>query len=617
MKGDDADIARRALRLLAERKVAPTPHSFSDAFYELSGAKAAGATPAALLKDVVRDFVKSERLPASEASTLSSEIQSSHWMAVRAQFDQILTRKPGTTAANWPLQTLALLRALDALHPGWTRGRKLEAVVRVIEGAADQPEAALARLMRLMSSWGKPAPARDDQEVPTKQSLTATDAVAGLQEATTMQGPSVALKYGSDPALQAGHDQAWAAAQAWKRVALRAARLLALACGPSSLAANKLSAYIAQNEKQDAREGEVGNQSQPDKIAPKFVDLVAVIERDLDEEHKVRMGLQRLLSMLCDNVKTLAPDEVWLAGQLEPIRALLMQSEPIAHQAIDQAQSQLAQVIAAQEQARRGLMEAKTALRQMLSTLVERIGSMSSTAGNFYEQVGGYQKALETATDFETLSQVIAGLLHDTAAVRSDMDRSRAELAHARKKAEDYEARVVALEQELSEVSSLVQKDPLTFALNRRGLDEVFRLETARAQRYGAPLSAAIIDIDDFKRVNDHLGHAAGDRALVHLATTLRAVLQPTDVIARLGGEEFAVLLPATDAEGAQQACERLLKELAKRPFVWDGVVELITFSAGVCQWQMGESLEDLLQRADRTMYLAKHAGKNRVVSSP
>ena len=161
-----------------------------------------------------------------------------------------------------------------------------------------------------------------------------------------------------------------------------------------------------------------------------------------------------------------------------------------------------------------------------------------------------------------------------------------------------------------------MQKDPLTFALNRRGLESAFRVEAARAARYTAPLAVVVIDIDDFKRLNDSLGHVVGDRALVHLATTLQTTLRPTDFIARLGGEEFALLLPATDLNEAFDASERLRRELAQRPFMWDGVPRSITFSAGVAQWRDAESLEDLVQRADGAMYQAKRAGKNRVTKA-
>src|SRR5262249_36897483 len=213
-----------------------------------------------------------------------------------------------------------------------------------------------------------------------------------------------------------------------------------------------------------------------------------------------------------------------------------------------------------------------------------------SSTGRFYEQVGGYQKQLENANDFTTLSSVIKGLLADTQIVRADIHASRAELVDAQRKVDAYELRVRELEHELTQVSALVQKDPLTQAMNRRGLEEAFRIETARATRYESPLVLAMLDLDDFKKLNDSLGHVAGDRALVHLAQIMKATLRPTDLLARLGGEEFTVLFPATGLEEAALATERLQKELARSNFSFEGQRVSLAFSAGVAVWRLAES---------------------------
>jgi diguanylate cyclase len=238
---------------------------------------------------------------------------------------------------------------------------------------------------------------------------------------------------------------------------------------------------------------------------------------------------------------------------------------------------------------------------------------MGDSTGRFYQQVGDYQSRLEGANDFETLSGVIRGLLSDTQVMRISIQSSRDELLEARRKVETYEARVRELERELTQVANLVQKDPLTQALNRRGLDEAFRVESARARRYGSEISFLLIDVDDFKKVNDSLGHLGGDRALVHLAQTLYATLRPTDLLVRLGGEEFGVLLPSTALAEAQFVAERLQRELARRTLEYEGRLCPLTFSGGVAQWRATESLEQWIERADAAMYRAKRAGKNRI----
>lgn len=628
----DAEVARRALKLLAERKIIPTPHTFAEVCAEVTGSRVGATTPIAVIKDVLRDLIKGGRLASQEAAPLVEAAQAQNWAVVRDGIDRALARKTGGAVASWPQLTVSLLKQADALHANWTRARKLDAVTRVIEGAGEQPDVALERLTRLMESWGAAMPAIPGGKGGVSDGLARTTvapppalaaalalpaaahATAGTRPVGNAPDRPVTEHHRFDPESQAARARALADTEAWKQVALRASQLLAVACGDGTPAALKIGEYVRQNARRDAGAPAADPAAGADGVATRFVDMVAIIERQLGEEHKVRLGLQRLLAMLCDNIKTLSPDEVWLAGQLEPIRALL--AGPLAASALEQAEVRLAQIIATQGNARRGLQEAKVALKEMLTTLIESLGTMTTSTGTFYEQVGGYQKVLEKATDFETLSRVVSGLLADTASVRVGIEASRTELTDARRKVDAYEARVQELERELSQVSSLVQKDPLTFALNRRGLESAFRVEVARAARYSAPLALVVIDIDDFKRLNDSLGHVAGDRALVHLATTLQATLRPTDFIARQGGEEFALLLPATDLGEAFDAGERLRRELAHRPFMWAGAPRTITFSAGVAEWRDAESLEDLIQRADGAMYQAKRAGKNRVMKA-
>jgi diguanylate cyclase len=122
-----------------------------------------------------------------------------------------------------------------------------------------------------------------------------------------------------------------------------------------------------------------------------------------------------------------------------------------------------------------------------------------------------------------------------------------------------------------------------------------------------------VLDIDNFKNINDALGHKTGDLALVHLARVVRQALRPSDVIARYGGEEFVILLGDTTAADAVNVMMRVQRELTKRFFLHNNERVLITFSAGVAQRVTGESQEDLIERADRALYRAKEAGKNRV----
>ncbi|APX92879.1 hypothetical protein BWR19_08010 [Halomonas sp. 1513] len=171
------------------------------------------------------------------------------------------------------------------------------------------------------------------------------------------------------------------------------------------------------------------------------------------------------------------------------------------------------------------------------------------------------------------------------------------------------------------QVEALSVTDELTGLNNRRALlDQASRL-FAQSTRSGAPISLALIDIDHFKQVNDEHGHPTGDRILVALGSLLRDVVRRADVVARIGGEEFCVLMPATDAAGAAELCERLRRAVAEHAFRGaPGKAEAltITISAGVTTSRTDiappdNSFAALYPRADQALYLAKQNGRNRV----
>jgi diguanylate cyclase (GGDEF)-like protein/PAS domain S-box-containing protein len=171
-----------------------------------------------------------------------------------------------------------------------------------------------------------------------------------------------------------------------------------------------------------------------------------------------------------------------------------------------------------------------------------------------------------------------------------------------------------ALEDRLRE---LAMHDELTGLYNRRHFVELAEAEVARARRTGMPLSLAMLDIDHFKAVNDAFGHPVGDSALKVLARCMRETLRTSDVPARLGGEEFVVLLMDTGLEGAAAVTERL-RERVGRAEVPAGRerVARFTVSGGVAELAPGERLDGLLARADEALYRAKEDGRDRTVTS-
>jgi diguanylate cyclase (GGDEF)-like protein len=146
-----------------------------------------------------------------------------------------------------------------------------------------------------------------------------------------------------------------------------------------------------------------------------------------------------------------------------------------------------------------------------------------------------------------------------------------------------------------------VGTDQLTGALNRTGFVTAALRERAIADRTGAPLAVAAIDLDDFKQINDSAGHAAGDRLLATLASTWRTRMRPGDILARHGGDEFVLLLPSTSELEAEAALARLRCQAA-----------LVDWSVGVSEWRRGEDLSAVLARADTRLYEAKLAKPTR-----
>ena len=249
----------------------------------------------------------------------------------------------------------------------------------------------------------------------------------------------------------------------------------------------------------------------------------------------------------------------------------------------------------------------------MVTTFVDRLSSMADGTGEYHDRLAGYATRIERAEDLSELSGLVMEVMQDTRSVQADLARSREELLESRRRVDDYQQQVQKLEGEMALLSDRLHEDQLTQLLNRRGLARAFEAELARADRHGRPLCLAVLDVDDFKRLNDRLGHQAGDLALVHLARIVRRSIRPTDIISRYGGEEFVILLPETLLDDAVMVMSRVQRELTKRIFLHNHERVLITFSAGVAQRAFGESQEELIARADKALYHAKEAGKNRV----
>ncbi len=229
----------------------------------------------------------------------------------------------------------------------------------------------------------------------------------------------------------------------------------------------------------------------------------------------------------------------------------------------------------------------------------------------YFRRIEAYAQRIRGTQDVSAIINILDEALTETRALGNDpLTRTAPESL------QQTEREIEALQIELRQLRGLVHVDHLTGMLNRGGLDLSYKRESARADRANSQLGVALLDIDDFKRLNDRHGHQAGDAALVHIADVIRRTVRPSDVVVRFGGEEFLFLLPDSEINDAARALHRLQSDLNRHPLVFGGADIPLSFSAGVAVRRRGQSRDSVIAAADRALYAAKRAGKQRVMTA-
>ncbi|MET3106527.1 diguanylate cyclase [Oxalobacteraceae bacterium GrIS 2.11] len=349
-------------------------------------------------------------------------------------------------------------------------------------------------------------------------------------------------------------------------------------------------------------------------IETRLKDLCYKISLKGDDTSEQLQLLLSLFKLLLENVSSLLEDDNWLRGQVIVIQELI--TGEIDHRALLAATKSLKEVVYKQGVLKESIAQNKVSVKQLMDLFVDRLSVFASTTGDYHDKVTSYTGKITHNTSPEDINKVIDSLLADTMVVQNETKQSYDMMQAAQKEVQEAEARIAELEKKLADMSDQVQKDQLTGSLNRRGLDEILAREAARSDRRKTPLCFGMLDIDNFKKINDTFGHVTGDGALVHLVNIIKKTLRSMDIVARYGGEEFAVVMPETGLKDAADTMMRLQRELTKHFFMAGEEQVLITFSAGVAERHPAESQETLIIRADKAMYKAKMTGKNRVVSA-
>ncbi|MEQ1814156.1 MAG: diguanylate cyclase [Candidatus Nitrotoga sp.] len=580
-----SELARETLKMLVARKFPPTPDNYAKIYAEISGnAIEKDAGPEKVLRGIA-EFLAQHSKWAPTGIALKKLIDAEGWEPCIREIEKIILGRDGETIQSWSGLIRNLLRQLEVNHKGLTIARKKESLETVLIRFAANQETLFEKLDGLLRSWSESSIATNTVEInPASPVAPATS--------TTVNTPASISGYNPDMLGQL--------------LELLAQTLESVLSTQPELAqeVQQLTVQV-RNIKTYEQAAALDKQLRPFWIK---------VELRGNDKTKIHEGMVRLLRLLVENIGEMVEDEEWLHGQIVTLQDII--TNPINLNAITDAERSLRDAIIKQSMLKQSLTDAKTTLKSLMTTFIDRLGEITESTGDYHEKIAGFSQKIGKSNNLIELSHLLDNIMQDTQIIQASALRSHEELVGTRNRVHEAEAKIKKLEQELSQVSELVREDHLTGALNRRGLDEAFEREAMRADRSQTQLCIALLDIDDFKRINDTLGHHVGDQALAHLSGVIKEALRPSDLVARYGGEEFIIILPETDLEEAASIIQRLHRELTRKFFLHNNDRILVTFSAGVVQRAPEESQEDAILRADKAMYQAKKSGKNRVVTS-
>lgn len=577
------EIARETLRQLAARRIPPTPDNYLTLYQEISGTKTTNeAFPEKQLRSLAAALPRVSPDQLRLARQLDEAVKAADWDDYKSRLTEFIVALTDTQKLTWSTLISDLIRQWDSRHTGLTAARKRESLEHVLTSSASNPETLFSRLQSLLRSWGQGA---EQEYIPDQEAAPVKNAVSSLSTVTNTD-------------------------------LLPELRELFAFTLETAIASQLLdSPQLAADAK--ALATEIRSAAAPEQFQEFFSRLKRFafkLELLAEDQAELRLSLLKLLRLLVGNITELVLDDRWLHGQIEVVREII--DKPLSQRSIDDAERRLKEVLFKQSQLKASLSDAQAAIKQMLAGFVDQLADFAEATSDYHDKIEVCAEKVSAAKDITDLENVLGEVMRETRNIQINAQRSRDELRSTQQKVQESEARIRELELELENTSELVRHDQLTGVLNRRGLEDMFAKEEARARRHDTLLCLGLLDIDNFKKLNDSMGHSAGDEALIHLASVCRETLRPQDTVARYGGEEFIILLPETPLEEATIALTRLQRELTRKFFLHGNEKVLITFSAGVTQMRPDDNQASVIKRADEAMYQAKQSGKNRVIAS-
>ena len=493
-----------------------------------------------------------------------------------------------------------IIRGIERSGHNWTPARRKEGIQRVLAGGRSDAKKLQQRLSQLVSSW-------ESDSAPTPVALGEAVAAAVPTRPAPLDGAVPAAPAAATPMAAPAQAQAAESAEpsgAWERIARTLGHALQQALpahdGANQDLAKELARVVERIEGKAAAE----------PLADDVEALARSVERVLQHRHHLFEQLGKLCHELTSSLTDLAEDGSWVKGQCEAMQLKI--EEGLSARGVRAVSDMLHHARKRHAEVRGEREKARDALKSLMAQMLAELGELGSKTGNFHESVGRYAAVIEESDSLESLTGVVREMVAESRAVQSLVQQTQERLQEEHSKATDLSERVTQLEDEMKRLSDEVSTDQLTQIANRRGLMQAFEIERGRLERSGGELSIGLLDIDNFKKLNDELGHSAGDEALKSLAAIVSKTLRPTDRVARYGGEEFVVLLPETPAAEGEQVLTRLQRSLTGGLFMHKDKQIFVTFSAGVTGYRMAERIEDSLERADQALYEAKRTGKNR-----